>query len=226
MALTERDREELLNLGQNLPRVWQASSTTAEDRKHILRCVIKEVVVDRTRTQGHVCFQVNWQTGLVTHHQYERSVNRYCEHPRREQLEQRVRALREARKYDSEMATILNAEGFRTSRGKLFTSDTVSLLRMRIGVPPVPPTPILPLRWEDGTYSVEGVAHELGVLRSAVYRWLYAGRLEGHRDGKRGEWKIALDAEQIAKLREHARRSKCRIIERPEPRDHPIAESQ
>ncbi len=72
MILTEEDRRDILALGEDLPRVWHAPSTTAADRKQILRLLIKEVIVDRTRVRGKAWFQINWQTGAISEHWFIR----------------------------------------------------------------------------------------------------------------------------------------------------------
>jgi hypothetical protein len=46
------ERAALQRLGENLPRIWQAPTTSAADRKRILRFVIREVVLDQKRAQG------------------------------------------------------------------------------------------------------------------------------------------------------------------------------
>lgn len=197
LVLTPSDHAELLALGQDLPRVWYAPSTTPADRKHIVRLVMKEVVVDQKRIPGRVWFQINWQTGAVTQHEYERRVSSYAEHPRRERLEQRLRELHQAEKMDHEIAEILNAEGFLTTKRRPFNGNAVWLLRKQLGLPPVKHHGCRPLRWEDGTYSVEGAAQKLGVFPGTVYKWLQTGRLEGYQLRKGLPWKIVLPPEEI-----------------------------
>ena len=46
LVLSETDRQGLLTLGQNLPGLWHAPSTTAAERKTILRFIIDEVILD------------------------------------------------------------------------------------------------------------------------------------------------------------------------------------
>lgn len=48
------ERAGLQALGENLPRIWHTATTSAADRKRILRFVIREVVLDQKRTRGQV----------------------------------------------------------------------------------------------------------------------------------------------------------------------------
>jgi excisionase family DNA binding protein len=211
LTLTDKDRQDILALGQDLPKVWQAASTTAVDRKQILRCVIKEVIVDQKRVRGKVWFQINWQTGAVTEYWYKRRTNSYADHADLEQIEQRIRELHAQQKLDDEIAEALNAEGFQTTKLKPFNSDAVWFLRNRMGLPPVIWQQSNPDRWEDGTYSVQGAAKILGVFPGTVYKWLQTGRLEGHQLRKGTPWKIVLTPEKeesLQKYLQRARRSK------------------
>ena len=51
VAISESDRQEILALGEDLPRLWDATTTTSADRKQIVRLVIKEVTLDQKLLQ-------------------------------------------------------------------------------------------------------------------------------------------------------------------------------
>jgi DNA invertase Pin-like site-specific DNA recombinase len=75
--ITEADREAIVELGSDLPALWQAETTTTADRKQMLRLVIRDVIVDGKRAHGQVWFQINWQTGAHEEFCYTRSVRSY-----------------------------------------------------------------------------------------------------------------------------------------------------
>lgn len=201
LAVTGEDRLDILALGEDLPRLWHAPSTTPADRKQIIRLVIKEVIVDRTRARGKAWFQINWQTGATSEHWFIRPVVSYDEYADLEAVEQRVRELLIEHKKDPEIADILNAEGFRTARRQLFNNETVCTLRKRWGLLAARRSGPHPLQWEDDTYSVSGAAEVLGVTPGTIYNWLRSGRLEGYQPAKRMPWRIELTEEKIAALR-------------------------
>jgi hypothetical protein len=60
-SLTPRQREELMALGTDLPRVWFHPAAGNELRKRILRCVIKEIVA--RVAEGRVELIIHWQGG-------------------------------------------------------------------------------------------------------------------------------------------------------------------
>jgi hypothetical protein len=50
--------------------VWQVPSSTLADRKRILRLVVKEVSVNQHRARGKTWFQISWQTGATSQHEF------------------------------------------------------------------------------------------------------------------------------------------------------------
>ena len=208
LQLTDTDREDILCLGADLPKLWQAQTTTPADRKQILRLLIKEVLVDQHRARGKVWFQINWQTGATSEHWFIRRVHSYSAYADLEALKQRMRALLSEQKMDDQIAESLNAEGFRTARGYRFSSHMVWLLRKRWGLPATHAQGPYPLQWDDGAYSVEGAALTLGVYPGTIYKWLRGGRLQGHQLTKGAPWKISLTQEQIASLQDHLKRTR------------------
>jgi len=213
ITVTPADRQEILALAENLPAVWTASTTTPSDRKHILRLLIDTVILDQRREPGKVWFQINWRTGATSEHWLIRSVGAYTHHAHRQELEDRIRALNAAQKMDDAIAAALNDEGLRTAWGRPFTGPLIYRLRKQWGIPAirVKATATVPLRWEDGSYSVQGAATTLGVYKGTIYQWLRAGRLQGTQVAKGMPWQITLGKKEIAALRVdvvRARRSK------------------
>ncbi len=206
LELTPADRRTILALGEDLPKVWRAPTTTQADRKRLLRLIVKDVILDQRRERGKVWFQINWQTGATSEHWITRRVRAYTDYADLEALQRRVRELNAEEKMDYEVAAVLNAEGFRTAHDRPFTSKLLWLLRKEWGLPTVKANGPHPARWEDGTYSIVGAAGILGVYPGTVYQWLKSGLLQGRQLAKWAPWKIYLTDEQIAALKTRARR--------------------
>src|SRR5205823_6353769 len=58
-------KAELLALAQDLPRWWQAPTTSAKDRKRMLRLLVKDVTVEKRTPERKVCLHLRWQGGAV-----------------------------------------------------------------------------------------------------------------------------------------------------------------
>jgi len=132
-----------------------------------------------------------------------RRVRAYAEHANRAPLTARITALHAEQKRDAEIADILNAEGFRTTKLGRFSGKTVWLLRQELGLPPSRPNGPYPRQWEDGTYSVEGAAQAVGVLTGTIHKWLRTGRLTGQQSYVGAPWHIPLTPENITELQEY-----------------------
>ncbi len=65
LELSELQKAELQTLAEDLPRLWEAPSTSAKDRKRMLRLLIKDVTVERERRQPKACLHIRWQGGAV-----------------------------------------------------------------------------------------------------------------------------------------------------------------
>jgi hypothetical protein len=84
--------------------------------------------------------------------------------------------------------------------------------RTRWGIPTVKINGVgaNPLRWPNGSFSIQGVAAKLGITPQTVFHYLARGLLAGHQLTKGQPWQIDLSDEQINRLRarlRHTRRS-------------------
>jgi DNA invertase Pin-like site-specific DNA recombinase len=209
LVLDDADREALQLLAENLPAVWKAAGTSADERKRILRFIIREVVLDQKRARGQVWLKILWQTGAATEHGLQRCVQSYDgDYAELDRLRQRVTALNAAGKMDKEIAAALNEEGLRSARGRSFTNETVWLLRQRWGISTVKINGVgpNPPQWLDGTYSVQGAAALIGVTPQTIFDYLGAGLLTGRQRAKGQPWQIDLSTQQLDSLRKRLQR--------------------
>jgi DNA invertase Pin-like site-specific DNA recombinase len=210
VVMSEAERAALQKLGENLPRIWRADTTSAADRKRILRFIVREVSLDQKRERGQVWLKIVWQTGAVTEHHLQRRVHTYGDYIDVHRLRQRITELNAAGKMDKEIAAILNQEGFLAARGCAFKGENVWLLRKRWDIPTVKinGTGHNPLRWPDGSFSIQGAAVALGITPQTVFDYLARGLLVGHQLTKGQPWQVDLTREQIKQLRARVRHTK------------------
>jgi hypothetical protein len=77
LVLNDEDQAGLQILGENLPRLWHAATTTAAERKRLLRFIVREVVLDQKRVPGQLWLRIVWQTGATSEHRVQRRVHTY-----------------------------------------------------------------------------------------------------------------------------------------------------
>ena len=75
--LTTEEREQIRALAADLPGLWNASETTAVDRKEIIRHLIDKVVVTAQGATEHIDVAIHWKGGFVSQHAVVRRVQKY-----------------------------------------------------------------------------------------------------------------------------------------------------
>jgi DNA invertase Pin-like site-specific DNA recombinase len=70
--LTDLDRRRIVELADDLPRLWRAKTTTDRDRKLLLRLLLREVGVRAVDVPFVLRLRVLWHTGAVTEIESER----------------------------------------------------------------------------------------------------------------------------------------------------------
>lgn len=61
---TARDREDILALAKDLPRIWNAPTTEAKDRKRIVRLLIEDVTVNCLPCNKDVSLGLRWRNNF------------------------------------------------------------------------------------------------------------------------------------------------------------------
>jgi DNA invertase Pin-like site-specific DNA recombinase len=198
--LSAAQREAIRALASDLPALWQAETTTAEERKQVARLLLERVTVVVDQESDRVDVKLRWVGGAQTEHVLARPVARYSQQAGYARLVSRLKELCREGLSSSEMATKLNAEGFRPAqRAQAFNGAMVSRLRKH-------------LRLSRGArhgskeglgkqeYRPAGLAQKLGVPRETVKRWMRRGWVNVRQDA-RGHHIVWADADELRRLR-------------------------
>ena len=169
-TLTPQEKSTILALGDDLPAVWSAPTTTDKDRKQLLRSLLDEVniSVHRDHTDAHAELVLRWKGGAIT----DLRVPIKRTPPNRLRTDEDTVDLvrRLAAHYpDATIAHILNRQGRRTARGLSFTAGRVQSLRhhYEIACHTTADDP-----QEGELLTVTDAAAELGLAPSTLHRWL------------------------------------------------------
>jgi DNA invertase Pin-like site-specific DNA recombinase len=192
--LSPSERDALSRLAGELPRLWDAPSTTARERKELLRSLIEEVVVTVREEPRRACVEICWEGGARS--ELTVPLTRRGRETGRtpESTIDLIRSL--ARHHpDDQIALILNKQRRRTGSGLHFNQSRVASVRERAGIPSAPPPdPASEL------HTVERAARELGVAQTTIYRWLRAGLLGGEQVTPGAPWRIRITDEVRARF--------------------------
>ena len=191
--LTAEERAWLERAGADLQAVWTAATTSNRDRKQLLRCLIKEVVVTADRERSIAELTILWVGGAAT----RQSMRMYRTGERKNVTSEVVLDLvrRLAEHYtDEQIAFFLNRKRLRTGAGNSFTTSRVAHLRSRLGIASIQPAEIT---FEDGPEwrSVDQAASELGVSGDTIRRWARGGFLEARQVMPQAPWRVRITDE-------------------------------
>ena len=204
IVLSADDHKVLEIMARDLPTIWHAPTTRADERKRMLRLIIQEVFLDQKRSRGQVWIKIVWQTGATSEHRISRRVHSYADDYKDiDQLRTRVTELNQKGLMDRQVADVLNADGTLSARSRPFTYENIWCLRKRWGLKAAKlnPTGPNPPRWADGSYSVQGAASAIGVTPQVIFDYLANGLLQGHQIAKGQPWQINLTMHKISQLK-------------------------
>jgi len=201
--LTDAEKATLRQLVSDLPALWRAPETTAEERKRLLRCLVSEVILERDEGRrgagGVTSIRIGWRSGACS----ELAVHRPTsgEHSQTaDVILQRIRALAE-HESDDRIAAVLNTEGLTTQQGLPWTYQRVQRLRRYHQIPTeCPLIPRGPAARGDGLVPLRAAATTLGVTPSALDHWQRWGFLTVAQHGKLAPLWVRLTEEDQARL--------------------------
>lgn len=130
LTLTSDQRAQIRALADNLPRLWQAASTTVADKRRVVALLLEKVVVGHSGNEL-VRVELHWTGGIATHHELTRRVRRWEDLSTYETILDHIEKLVVEGRKSGEIADELNAQGYRTPRGAELTSETIRQLRSR-----------------------------------------------------------------------------------------------
>jgi hypothetical protein len=165
-SITAEQKQQILQLGRDFPRLWKAPTTAASDRKRMLRLLISDITVVKGPDPKLLRLQIRWQGGATETIEVRQRPNRADAVRYPEAFVAKIRALAE-RHADKEIAVRLNAEGLTSSTGKSFTASMISWIRFKHRIPGPSHLP--------GTLTVNEVRARYGVSMHVVYYWIAHG---------------------------------------------------
>ena len=196
--LTSQQRDEVLELAQNLPQLWHNTATAWKDKKRILQLLISDITVKKTE-QRAALLQLRWQGGVCEEIRVElpRPVADRWRHD--DALVERVRELAMTLD-DAQIAARLNDDGLKTNKANPFTIKSIKWIRHKHKIPPVDDR-------KAGELTVKEVAARLGVSSGVVYYWIDKGLIHGRRRNAGSPYLLAVTPEVEQELAQRVAQS-------------------
>jgi len=190
VALGERERQQLLQLGADLELAWSHPAATAATRKRILRAALNEIVV---RKEGAVIHAVlHWQGGDHMALQVKQRLNAGGRH--HWPPEDTISLVRELARLmpDRQIARLLNRCGKPTGYGNGWTQERVRGFRKHHGIAVYGDGE----RAGRGEITLDAAAEIIGVCKMTALRMIRRGDIKGRQACAGAPWVIK--AEDVA----------------------------
>jgi hypothetical protein len=126
-VLSPTERQRIRELCGDLEQVWQANTTSMEDRKTLVRFLIRRVHLDGVTDMGKIRIDVEWHTGAHTKWTIDRPLVGVWAPRTPAAAVERIQQLLPERDYTA-IAVMLNAEGFRTAKGLAYDDKSVGYI--------------------------------------------------------------------------------------------------
>jgi hypothetical protein len=158
-SLTSEQKKRLLELGADLPQLWNDPQTPIELKKQILRTVIEEIVVQSAPESPEHRLQIHWVGGV--HSELIVPRNKSGHHGRRADGKV-IELVGELVKVcdDKTIAAVLNRLGYRSGQGNSWSGARVSQFRHTHGVSA--------FEKREDCMTLEKAAQALGVSHTVV----------------------------------------------------------
>jgi hypothetical protein len=215
--LTPGERKAVRRLSQDVPQLWNAVGTSAEDRQEIVRLLLDRVVVDVEGDSEQVDVTLYWAGGFASHYRLVRPVARYEQLSNYAALIERIETLHREGCSLSATAEHLNQEGFYPpKRTDHFTSQMIGrLLRDRRPAVRRPRAMSDPTLLEEHEHWLPDLARQLGVPVATMHKWQRLGWVQSRKvDVAGGRWALWADDDELKRMRRIRRYKRAW----PEPR--------
>jgi DNA invertase Pin-like site-specific DNA recombinase len=215
--LTSRERDALRRLAQDMPGLWVAPETTAQDRQEIVRLLLEQVRVDVQGDSELVDVTLRWSGGVESQHRVSRPVARYEQLSTYPRLLARIDTLRHDGMNFEQIAEHLNCAGFYPpKRSDHFNGGTIARLLSRRGLHGPRPRAMREAGvLEPHEYWLSDLARALNLPRITLYKWQRLGWVHSRQAaGALGRLALWADEDELERLRQ------LRLYKRqwPEPR--------
>lgn len=204
--LTEKERNEIRSLASDIPRLWNAATTTQVQRKSIVRLLIEQVTVKVLGNTEKVHVDIHWAGGYQTEADFNRPVGKLEQLSYYKELINRAASLYEEGNKLNDIAKQLNHEGWQPAKQKSpFNSGMIRSLLARKGLASTKKKRSDNVTREEDELTIRELSEKTQIPEPTLYQWMQKRRLIARRDttvSHKGVWLIKADETEIKRLLE------------------------
>ncbi|MBX9804242.1 MAG: recombinase family protein [Alphaproteobacteria bacterium] len=190
LVTTKEQKENLLTLAKDFPRLWNAPSTSSKDRKRMLRLLIKDITIEKSKTERKVILHMCWHGGALESLEVPIPPPSYERWRHSDEIVNRVRELA-LTLTDREIVEKFNQECLRTNKGNPFTLYSIEWIRFKHKIPATLPRP--------DELSINQAAEKFNVSHHVVRYWIERKMVNARR--LRQKFWVSLDPDKEAALK-------------------------
>ena len=199
LLLSKEEKRSLLELSKDFPKLWNAPSTKAKDKKQILRVLIEDITVERPHQSKIAILHIRWKGGAcedisITLPPKKSDQIRYSQ-----EIIEQVRNLAK-KQTDQEIAQTFNQQEKLSATGKSFTCSMIQWIRFKYEIP-------VPEFKRSHELSVKEVSQRFQVSSHVVYYCIEKKILNARQLRKGGPYFIKILPEEEDKLKKMICRS-------------------
>jgi len=202
--LTASEQQDIQDIASDIPYLWEAETTTGEQRQQIVRLLIERVIVT---VQGdtekvHVC--IHWKGGYQTESSFSRPVGKLEQLSYYKELIERTANLYKEGHTHTEIAAVLNREKWCSPKQRgPFTAWMVRTLLLRRGLVSNKRNRSQTALREPNELTFRELSVATGIPEPTLYSWMRNGKLSARKDATvshNGVWLIKADKKEIKRL--------------------------
>ena len=167
-TLSPERREQFCHLSETLPTLWHTEQLSNEQKKELLRTLVAKVILRRAESNTTEV-KIVWVSGHYSVLSAYPPVYRTRQLHRYDELVARIQTLWQQGQDDSQIATLLTSEGFRSPRSLALEPHTVQWIRLTNGWKRSR-TPFEQRVKMAGYLIIADLAQRLGTDKDWVYR--------------------------------------------------------
>jgi DNA invertase Pin-like site-specific DNA recombinase len=197
--VTPENRNQILALAKDLPRLWKSATTEAKDRKRILRLIIKDITVEKKQGQKELTLHVRWHGGACEDIPIALPLSISDRLRYSEEIVEEIRHM--ARDMSNrDIACALNKKGRRSAMGKSFTPSMISWIRYKHKIP-------APTLKRPEEMTVKEASEKFKVSQHVIYYWIERGIVDVRRLNHGSPYWITINPQKETVLFERVKNS-------------------
>lgn len=190
---SEKEEQDILDLAQKIPEIWNAPTSTPKEKKRIIRILIDDITVLAEKRYPDFSIGIRFRSGKCEQLSLKKNLP-YGD--RRKHTDSTISKIRElaATMDDHEIADQLNQDGLTTPEGKVFTYAGVRWIRYKHGI-------YGPYQRNRTGISVAEAATLLNISTGKVYYGISTGKIPARKQHQGWPWEILIDESNLEDIK-------------------------